>query len=263
VERLLHSALDAGLNVIDTAECYGDSEELIGQAVGQRREDFHLFTKCGHAAGFDSPDWDIDMLEQSINRSLQRLRTDRVDLILLHTCSEEMLRQGEVIEVLQRARDAGKTRFIGYIGDSHTARYSIECGAFDALETSFNIADQEALELSLPLALERNMGVIAKRPIANAAWLTGQAENAYGHTYWKRLNALQYDFLQGDDAVGTALRFTLSNPAVHTAIVGTKRPERWAQNAALLEQGPLADEQISVIRSRWKEVAAPDWVGQG
>lgn len=262
VERLLHSALDAGLNIIDTAECYGDSEELIGQAVAHRREEFHLFTKCGHAAGFDLPDWDITLLERSIDRSLQRLGTDRVDLILLHTCSEEMLRQGEVIEVLQRARDAGKTRFIGYSGDSHTARYAIECGAFDALETSVSIADQESLDLTLPLALERGMGVIAKRPIANAAWLTGQPDDAYGHTYWKGLNELKYEFLQTEAAVGTALRFTLSHPAVHTAIVGTKRPERWAQNASLLMQGPLPDEQINAIHSRWKEVASPDWVGQ-
>jgi aryl-alcohol dehydrogenase-like predicted oxidoreductase len=262
VERLLGSALDAGLNVIDTAECYGDSEELIGNAVSHRRDQFHLFTKCGHAAGFDLPDWDINLLERSIERSLQRLKTDCVDLVLLHTCGEEMLRQGDVIAVLQRARDAGKTRFIGYSGDSHTARYAIECGAFDALETSVNIADQECLELTLPLAQERGLGIIAKRPIANVAWINGEPEDNYGHTYWKRLNELQYPFLQSDAAVSTALRFTMATP-IHTAIVGTKRPERWAQNAALLNAGPLPAEEFDAIRARWKEIAQPDWVGQG
>ena len=263
VEKLLNSALDTGLNVIDTAECYGDSEELIGNAVSKRRGDYHLFTKCGHASGFDLPDWDLKLLEQSIERSLQRLQTDCVDLVLLHTCSEEMLRQGDVIQLLQRAKEQGKTRFIGYSGDSHAARYAIECGAFDALETSVNIADQEALELTLPLALQRGMGVIAKRPIANVAWKNGKSEEAYGHTYWKRLNELKYDFLEGDEAVSTALRFTLSLPSVSTAIVGTKRPERWAQNATLLADGPLPEEQFNKIRARWKEVASADWVGQG
>lgn len=263
VEKLLNSALDTGLNVIDTAECYNNSEELIGNAVAKRRDDFHLFTKCGHASGFDLPDWDLKLLEQSIERSLQRLQTDHVELVLLHTCSEETLRQGDVIQVLQRAKEQGKTRLIGYSGDSHAARYAIECGAFDALETSVNIADQEALELTLPLALERGMGVIAKRPIANVAWKNGADENSYGHTYWKRLNELQYDFLQSEDAVATALNFTLSLPAVQTAIVGTKRPERWAQNAALLSQGPLPQEKFDQIRAHWKEVAQPDWVGQG
>src|ERR1700676_3564049 len=74
VTTLLNSALDAGLNVIDTAECYGNgvvsSEELIGKAVAHRRDDYYLFTKCGHASGFDQPDWDLTMLEQTIDRSL-------------------------------------------------------------------------------------------------------------------------------------------------------------------------------------------------
>src|SRR5881275_145818 len=76
VAQLLNGALDAGLNVIDTAECYVDSEEMIGRAVGHRRSEYYLFTKCGHAAGFDLPDWDTRLLEQSIDRSLTRLRTD-------------------------------------------------------------------------------------------------------------------------------------------------------------------------------------------
>ncbi len=117
VDRLLGQALDAGINVIDTAECYGQGEELIGQAVGHRRSEYYLFTKCGHASGFDLPDWSPRLLEQSIERSLQRLKTDHLDLIQLHSCSEDTLRQGEVIEVLQQARAAGKTRYIGYSGD--------------------------------------------------------------------------------------------------------------------------------------------------
>src|SRR5436309_11914680 len=88
VAQLLHSALDAGLNVIDTAECYLQSEELIGQAVADRRKDFHLFTKCGHPEGIPREGWRPESLLQSIQRSLQRLRTDHVDLIQLHSCSE-------------------------------------------------------------------------------------------------------------------------------------------------------------------------------
>lgn len=56
VERLLHRTLDVGINVIDTAECYGESEERIGRALGSRRNECHLFTKCGHSAGLDLPD---------------------------------------------------------------------------------------------------------------------------------------------------------------------------------------------------------------
>jgi aryl-alcohol dehydrogenase-like predicted oxidoreductase len=266
VAALLNGALDAGLNVIDTAECYGQSEELIGKAVSHRRGEYHLFTKCGHASGFDLPDWDLRLLEQSIDRSLQRLKTDHVDLVQLHTCSEEMLRGGEVIEVLQRARDAGKTRFIGYSGDSNAAKYAIECGAFDTLQTSLSIADQQPIELTLPLARERNTGVIIKRGIANAAWRTGRKpESGYHHTYWERLQKLDYPFLKGDvrEAVSIALRFTLSTPGVHTAIVGTTQPGRWRENAELLAAGPLPQDQFEAIRARWKEVAGDDWTGQG
>src|SRR5256712_9229693 len=76
VARLLGSALDAGLNVIDTAECYEDSEVLIGRALGPRRREFHLFTKCGHARGWGRADWRPAPLLASIERSLRRLETD-------------------------------------------------------------------------------------------------------------------------------------------------------------------------------------------
>jgi hypothetical protein len=175
------------------------------------------------------------------------------------------LRRGEVIEVLQRARDAGKTRYIGYSGDGQAALYAIRCGAFDSLQTSINIADQEAIELTLPEARERGIGVIAKRPIANACWLSGaKPADAYSQPYWERLQKLDYPFLKdGPEAsIATALRFTLSLPGVCTAIVGTTKPERWRQNAALLEAGPLPAEQMAAIRERWRAVAGADWVGR-
>ncbi|WP_433707004.1 aldo/keto reductase [Paenibacillus illinoisensis] len=266
VETLLNTALDAGLNVIDTAECYGDSEELIGDVLSHRRDDYYLFTKCGHAAGVVGPDWDAKVLEQTIDRSLRRLKTEYVDVIHLHSCSEEVLRQGAVIEVLQRAKEAGKTRFIGYSGDTTDALYAIETGVFDSLETSLNIADQEAIDLTLPEARKRNMGVIAKRPIANAAWTFDTLpEDAYPFVYWRRLQELGYGFLAGNDvqaAVETALRFTLSTEGVDTAIVGTTKPNRWQQNADLVAKGALPQELYDEIRTRWKEVAGADWTGR-
>jgi aryl-alcohol dehydrogenase-like predicted oxidoreductase len=264
VERLLNSAIDAGLNVIDTAECYGDSEEKIGRAVAHRRGEFHLFTKCGHASGFEEPDWDPGMLAKQIDRSLKRLLTDHVDLVQLHSCSKDLLQQGDVIDVLRRAKEAGKTRYIGYSGDRDAAVYAIESGAFDTLQTSINIADQQAIHLTLPLARDRGMGVIAKRPIANAAWRAEPEEDAYARTYWERLQRLQYPFTLGDapEAVSITLRFTLAQPAVSTAIVGTAKPERWAQNARLLEAGPLPEEEIAAISDRWEEIA-DDWPGMG
>jgi aryl-alcohol dehydrogenase-like predicted oxidoreductase len=265
-EKLLNKALDAGLNVIDTAECYPGSEELIGEAVGKRRKDFYLFTKCGHERGWSYPDWRLDSLERSIQQSLKRLRTDYLDLIQLHSCSAVELRKGDVIDTLKRARERGYTRYIGYSGDSQAALYAVQCGAFDTLQTSVNIADQEALDLFLPLAQKQNIGVIAKRPIANVAWHNGARppDDWYGRSYWERLRELRYDFLKGDlkETVATALRFTLSVPSLHTAIVGTTKPARFAENAAIAAAGPLPKEIFESIRARWSAVAQPSWIGQ-
>jgi hypothetical protein len=263
VERLLGRALDAGLNVIDTAECYEDSEALIGRALGARREEVHLFTKCGHAGGWARADWRPAALLSSIERSLRRLATDHVDLIQLHSCALAQLRKGDVIAALERARERGWARYIGYSGDGEAARYAIECGRFDTLQTSVSIADQQALDLTLPLARERRLGVIAKRPLANVAWRHARKPSEpYYQDYWARLRALDYDFLKGDAAVATALRFTLAAPGVHTAIVGTAKPDRWAANAALLAAGPLPAAEVARIRARWREVAPASWEGQ-
>jgi len=263
VARLLDGALDAGLNVVDTAECYEDSETLIGQAIGGRRRDYHLFTKCGHGGGWARVDWRPAALVKSIERSVQRLATDHVDLVQLHSCSLDILRKGDAIEALERARDRGLTRYVGYSGDGDAARYAVECGRFDTLQTSVSIADQEAIDLTLPLAVARNVGVIAKRPIANAAWRHARKPaEPYYQPYWTRLRALDYDFLRGDAAASTALRFTLSVPGVHTAIVGTTKPERWKENAASLAAGQLDAGAFARIRARWREVARPSWTGE-
>jgi aryl-alcohol dehydrogenase-like predicted oxidoreductase len=265
VTRLLNAALDAGLNVIDTAECYVDSEALIGGAISGRRRDVFLFTKCGHPRGFGSGDWRPSSLLKSIARSLERLRTSTVDLVQLHSCSEAELRKGDVIGALETARERGMTRYIGYSGDGAAARYAVDIGRFDTLQISVSIADQEAFDGALPLARAQGMGVIAKRPIANAAWRTGRKpSSSYHHEYWRRLRELDYEFLRAPlaESIATALRFTLSADGVHTAIVGTTRPERWLDNAALLARGPLPAADLDAIRARWRAVSRADWTGQ-
>jgi len=262
VDRLLGSALDAGLNVIDTAECYDKSEQLLGAALGARRRQCLVFTKCGHAGGWGRADWRPAPLLASIERSLERLRTDHVDLVQLHSCDLTVLKRGDAIRALLTARERGLTRFIGYSGDGAAARYAVESGAFDTLQTSISVAEQEPLTTTLPLCIERGMGVIAKRPIANAVMAQRASRGGYGHEYWRRLQKLDYDFMKRSDAVATALRFTLSVPGVHTAIVGTARPGRFEENARHLEAGKLPAADFKAVRARWSEVADDSWVGQ-
>ena len=264
IGNVLNSALDAGINVIDTAECYEGGEKSIGNAISKRRDEFLLFTKCGHPRGIGSADWSASSILQSIERSLRRLQTDRIDLIQLHGCSEAVLKKGEAISALEKARERGWVRYLGYSGDGHPARFAVECDAFDALQTSINIADQEAVSQIAPLTRARNIGLIAKRPLANFAWKTGHKPiNSYHHQYYERLRKLNFDFLRNDEgSIAIALRFVLSVPGVHTAIVGTTKPERCQENARLLESRPLPQNEYKAIRERWDVIAPKTWIGQ-
>jgi aryl-alcohol dehydrogenase-like predicted oxidoreductase len=291
LERMFAAALEAGVNLIDTAAMYGDSEEKVGRALTGRRQRCLICTKCGRslpprsspegfyvraqrklrsslglAEEYESLDWHPRALEWSINQSLRRLKTDYIDLLLLHSCSEETLLKAEVIEVLHRARKAGKVRFVGYSGDGPAALSAIECGQFQALEISVNIADQDAIKTVLPFASKQGLGVIAKRPLANTLWKSAARPDPirYPHyqVYWERLRKLQYDFLPGDKGSEIALRFALSAPGVQTAIAGTANPEHLSENIEFATKGPLSGTQYEAIRSTWSKVSGPSWVGQ-
>src|SRR5947207_2866433 len=264
IGKVLNNALDAGINVIDTAECYDGSEESIGNAIGHRRDELFMFTKCGHPRGIGTEDWSGSSILESIERSLRRLRTDCIDLIQLHGCSEAVLKKGEAISALEQARERGWVRYLGYSGDGRPARFAVECDAFDALQTSISIADQEAISHIVPLARTRNLGLIAKRPLANFAWKTGHKPiNSYHHEYYERLRKLNFDFLGNDEeSIAIPLRFVLSVPGVQTAIVGTTKPERCQENARLLESGPLPPNEYNAIRERWDVIAPKTWIGQ-
>jgi aryl-alcohol dehydrogenase-like predicted oxidoreductase len=263
VEELLNSALDAGLNVIDTAAAYKTSEILIGNAVGKRRREFYLLTKCGALDAFAREDWSKQGILDTIVASLRNLKTDHLDIAQLHSCSAEILRRGDCVEGLQRAVEKGYTRYIGYSGDNEDAKYALEMNVFDSLQTSVSIADQSAIDGNIPLAVERGLGVIAKRPIANAVWRHEEKPpDAYHHEYWERIQKLKFDFLDKPlaEATATALRFTLSIPGIDTLIVGTTRAKRWEENARYIAQGNLSDEEFDAIRDRWREIADESWV---
>ena len=265
VDKLLNSAIDAGLNLIDTAAAYGASEKLIGNAITGRRKEVVLLSKCGALERFTRYDWSKGGILETIQTSLRDLQTDHLDVAQLHSCGLEILKQGEVIEALIVAKERGYTRFAGYSGDSFDAKYAVEMDFFDTLQTSVSIADQQAIDLTLPAAKERDMGVIAKRPVANAVWLNPEKpENDYHQEYWDRLQKLRYDFLKKgpESSIAAALRFTLSVEGVATAIVGTTKPDRWQENAKYVAEGPLSPEEFEAIRERWKETADESWTGQ-
>src|SRR3954452_107498 len=171
VATMLNFMLDAGANLIDTAASYEGSEDLIGRAVGHRRGEFVLVSKCGtKVADIDAPAWSAELVSKTVDRALRRLRTDRLDVMLLHSCDLATLKKGEALGALVKARDAGKIRFAGYSGDNEALAYAAALPDVTVVETSVSIVDQANLYHGLKACREHNVGVLAKRPIGNAAW---------------------------------------------------------------------------------------------
>lgn len=169
VAELLHAAVDSGITLIDTARGYGLSEERLGLHLNARRSGFVLVTKVGYdVEGFT--DWTGSIISAGVDAALQRLRTDQLDVVLLHSCPLDVLQQGDVIEALERNVAAGKVRAAGYSGENEALRWAVESGHFSVIETSVNLADQRVIDEVLPLAQAQGIGVIAKRPLANAPW---------------------------------------------------------------------------------------------
>ncbi len=258
--RVLNEALDAGITFLDTAACYGDSEVLIGRAVAHRRDEFVLATKAGHSSsGCTGASWTAEMVTDSIERSLKRLQTDHLDLVHLHSCSLEVLERGDVIRALLDAKQAGKTRYVGYSGDNEAAHWAVESGHFDTLQTSYNLVDQRARADLFPEAQTRGLGIIAKRPIANAAW---GGDGGAPSLYRQRAREMaEIGSIPGmpDAPILLALGFTLAHDAVDTAIVGTKNPEHVQANVELVERRlPIPAEAVAELQRRYDKLAK-DW----
>ena len=158
---MLNTLLDRGLNLIDTAAMYAGSEEAIGKAIGPRRDEVVLVTKCPNPMADGDDCWSAAKITQSVERSLQRLRTSRLDVVLLHSCGLDVLQQGEALAALLRLRDAGKIRCVGYSGDNETALYAAGLPDIAVIETSVNVCDQANLKGVLVEARRRGLGVIA------------------------------------------------------------------------------------------------------
>jgi aryl-alcohol dehydrogenase-like predicted oxidoreductase len=264
---VLNAALDAGINFLDTAACYDISEELIGRTVAHRRSEYVLATKCGHVTGgYQGQEWTPQTVRDSIDRSLQRLQTDYLDLVQLHSCGIDVLERGEVIQVLQEARQAGKTRFIGYSGDNEAAEWAIESSLFDTLQTSFNLVDQRARLRLFPKAKAKGMGIITKRPIANGAWGAPKSPSDYADQYFERAQVMaKMGPLPGDveHRILLALGFTYAHDAVDTMIVGTHNPAHMQSNIKWFNSRlPIAKAAVEELQRRFDQVGQ-DWVQLG
>ncbi len=274
VGKILNLLLDSGVNLIDTAAGYEGSEAAIGQTIGQRRKDFVLVSKCGNKVpDVDGSPWSVDLIAKTVDRALKNLQTDHLDVMLLHSCSLDVLKKGDVLKPLREAKRAGKLRHIGYSGDNEAAAYAATLSDVEVIETSVSFIDQANLDHVLPVCVENNVAVIAKRPIGNACWKPLDSFSSFYRDYVKAyserfgklgISPQSLGFSQSPEEAWPeiALRFTLSQHGLNTAIIGTTNPENAQKNIAFAQKGPLPADQVAMLRAAFKKAQGDaSWSG--
>ena len=236
-EELLNAVLDSGINFIDTAPDYGLSEERIGRFISHRRGEYFLATKCGcnidadGLRGEPTHLWTAGRLRANIDQSLERLKTDRVDLLQMHNPSFEDVEKGGLVQVLQEIRDAGKTRFIGVSSTAPDLMAFARTGVFDTFQVPYSALERRH-ETMLQEAADLGAGIIVRGGIAHGH----NARESRSRT-WE--DAGLAEMAAGMDRHEFILRFTLSHRACHTTIVGTGKLDHLEANLRSARAGAL------------------------
>ena len=259
VSNLLNSAVDLGINLFDTARAYGLSEERIGKHLSYRRNEIVISTKVGYGiAGV--ADWTFDSVSKGIVEALRKFKTDYIDIVHLHSCTLEVLQRGEVLEALTGALEDGKIRVAAYSGENEGLEFAASTGKFGSLQCSINLFDQRNIDRILPIAKEKNIGIIAKRPIANVPWRFDQQPfGDYCEEYWKRMKKM--NLMLDIDWLEAAIRFSAYTEGVASIIIGTASIDHLKKNIQFLEKGKLPSKIYSLIRKTFQN-NDNDWVGQ-
>ena len=252
-KSLLHAVLDLGINFIDTSPDYGESEALIGEMIGTRRDEVFIATKCGCPVDPSTMDRHLHNysranIRRCVEESLRRLRTDRLDLVQIHLSPtrEELERNGSIDE-LEALRREGKLRFIGMSGVLPNLADHISMRRFDAFQIPYSALEPNHREL-ISQAASAGAGVIVRgsihrglghAPPSTLQRLRRTVARAIGRglDLWERadLDAI----LDGMPIPEFMLRFTLSHPGQSTTIVGTKSRQHLEENVRAAAKGPL------------------------
>lgn len=258
-ETILNAVLDAGITFVDTANDYGRSEEYIGRYIAHRRDDFVLATKCGCTVvrvdeeTDETPhEWTKENLFRGLHESLERMRTDHVDLIQLHNPGVSDTESGDLVAALQEMKDQGKARWIGISSTNPHLETYIGWGVFDVFQIPYSALEREH-ETLIQQAHDAGAGVIVRGGVAR-----GEPGQGLGSTErWAAWEQAGLDELRdsGETRTSFLLRFTNSHPGMTTNIVGTKNPEHLLANVEAAARGPLADDVYAEAKRRLDSVA--------
>lgn len=253
-ETILNAVLDAGINFVDTAGCYGDSEAYIGKFISHRRDEYILATKCGcnivrkDETTDDTPhEYTRDNLLRNLEQSLKLMKTDYVDIMQLHNPDVKTVEDEKLIDTLQEMKEQGKIRFISISTTfPHLPTYR-EWGVFDTFQIPYSALEREH-EDAITASAEAGIGTIIRGGVARGE--PGQGRG--GEDAWKKFSEAGLDDLreEGESRTAFLLRFTLTHPHVNTTIVGTLQPGHLEENVAAACRGPLSPEMYAEAKRR-------------
>ncbi len=270
-ENAVHRALDLGVNLIDTAPGYHNSEEVLGGALANVRQSVLISTKVGgRPVPFDPRN--PKGLFQSVEESLRLLGREVIDILMIHEperqCQYDWWTDwhqvnGPVLEVAAELKKKGIIRFLG-LGGTTVSQMAHLCGSgkFDVVLTAFNysLLWREAGAEVFEAAKKNNMGIMVGSPLQQGA-LAKKYEmisSGKGATWMSQARLAQFQALYRlVDEVHIplpelALRFVISNPDVHSVLMGARSANEVEQNAAAVERGPLPEK----ILGRLDDIAA-------
>ena len=274
----LNRAVDLGVNFLDTADVYGDgrSEKLISRLLKERDEELFVATKAGRRLDPHTAEgYDYDNLSTFVERSLENIGVEALDLLQLHCPPTETYHQDETFEALDRLQEAGKIKNYGVsVEKVEEARMALEHPGVKTVQIIFNIFRQKPAEELFPLAEEHDIGIIVRVPLASGL-LSGKmsADRQFPEDDHRNFNREGEAFDRGETFAGVdfetglesaeelkrhvpeghtlaqlALRWILMHPAVSCAIPGAKRPEQLEDNVAAADLGPISEEDMNHIR---------------
>jgi aryl-alcohol dehydrogenase-like predicted oxidoreductase len=253
-ETILNAVLDSGINFIDTANDYGRSEELIGKFIANRRSEYFLATKCGCTVvrrddtTDDTPHvWTRDNLFRGLHESLQRMKTDYLDIMQLHNPPVEETEKNHLVDALKEMQQQGKVRFISISTTlPHLPAY-LQWGVFDTFQIPYSALERDH-EDWISLAAQSGIGTIIRGGVARGETGVGLGRQ----DRWDKFAAANLDELRepGESRTAFLLRFTLSHPRVDTTIVGTLFPAHLQENVDAALRGPLPAEVYQEAKER-------------
>lgn len=230
-ETILNAVLDAGINLIDTAISYGNSEELIGRYISHRRDEFYVATK-GH-------EWERDALLRGLDTSLGRLKLDYVDVFQLHGPSVDECEADGLVDAMLEMRRQGKARWIGVSTNLPHLPTFLEWGVFDVFQLPYSALERDH-EGWITRSAEAGAGILIRGGVALGEPGVGKGDPSQ----WRRFEEAGLDELRepGESRTAFVLRFTLSHPHAHANLVGTTNPAHVKENVEAMLRGPLSSD---------------------